>query len=618
MRPPAPIRAAKGIVAAALLAAGGTLASASPPVPAPGAPAAPAPAAARAAPAAPATAPGAAPGPPLTRRQARKILRPPRGSLSLGYTNHGSLVRGVELRVDGPTWRVLPGWRERHTNWGTRELVGLLKRASRAVARRFPGSKLGVGNMSARRGGAVPGGSVSHKAGRDVDVAMYALRPAKRRPTRPKDRRRRQVDPDSFIPFDHDGLAPGGRLRFDWARNLAFVVALVTDTRAPVQYVFVADWLKRGLLERARAQGLPAETLERLDAVLHQPSDSNPHQQHFHIRIYCSVQDRLHGCLERGPLRPWVDLGDAAFAARVSDLERVARAQGRRWVRFRRRAVTQLGLLRARAAVPTLVAALDDPVAAVRREALRSLGLIASPQAVPALVGALERARDGEWAARLAAAVRGTGGPPVLAWARAILADPAGHLNVGLSRRARARVLVAAAGALEDAGQTKEDVEALVARLDDDARVGRAVHAALRRVTNQRIGRRAERGGRGRRWRRVARAWRGFLAQHGDEPWIVWARRGLEARGHHFQSPGPGLDRRDARELVRAIGHRERVASDNACRALAAVTGHDDDPRWRSRRNNGRHWRSWLAAHPAGGSAPGGATPASRRDALTP
>ncbi len=507
--------------------------------------------------------------------------------------------------MDGPTWRVLPAWRERHTNWGTRELVGLLKRASRAVARRFPGSKLGVGNMSAQRGGPVPGGSVSHKAGRDVDVAMYALRVS--RPGRRRTKRRaRQVDPDSFIPFGPDGLAPGGRLRFDWARNLALVEALVTDEEAPVQYVFVADWLKQGLLERARAQGLPAETIARLDAVLHQPSDSNPHHQHFHIRIYCSVQDRLHGCLERGPLRPWVDLGDAAFAARVADLERVAHMPGRRAARYRRRAVAQLGLLRARAAVPTLVAALEDPAAAVRREALRSLTLIASPQAVPALVAALEHATDAAWATSLAAALRATGGPEVLAWARATLGDPAGHLAPELSRRGRQRALVAAAGALADAGQTRADVEVLVARLDDDAPVARAAHAALRRVTNQRIGRRAERSTRGRRWRRVAAAWRRFLAEHGDEAWTAWARRGLEARGYRFQSQGPGLSPEDVATLVRAIGDRDRVASDNACRALAAITGHADDPRWRSRRNNGRHWRSWLAAHPAGVSAPAG------------
>ncbi len=511
--------------------------------------------------------------------------------------------------MDGPTWRVLPAWRERHTNWGTRELVGLLRRASRAVARRFPGSKLGVGNMSAQRGGPVPGGSVSHKAGRDVDVAMYALRapkPGRRAHRRPARRRALQVDPDTFVPFDRQGLARGGRLQFDWERNLAFVVALVTDTKAPVQYVFVADWLKQGLLERARARGLPAETIARLDAVLHQPSDSNPHQQHFHIRVYCSVQDRLHGCLERGPLRPWVDLGDDAFAARVAALQRVARMPGRRGTRYRRRAVAQLGLLRARAAVPTLVAALDDPAAAVRREALRSLQLIASPDAVPALVAAVRRATRPNWAVSLAWALRATGGPQVLAWARATLREPARNLTVGRSLRGRRGVLVAAARALEDAGQTTADLEALVARLDDrDARVRGAAHAALRRVTNQRIGRPRERGGRGRRWRRVAQAWRRFLAAHGDEPWAAWARRGLEARGYRFASPGPDLTRADARVLLRAVGARDRVASDNACRALAAITGHADDPRWRSRRNNGRHWRSWLAAHPADAD-PGG------------
>jgi hypothetical protein len=37
--------------------------------------------------------------------------------------------------------------------------------------------------------------------------------------------------------------------------------------------------------------------------VLHQPGDSLPHDDHFHVRIYCPVGDRHAWCVDRAPLR---------------------------------------------------------------------------------------------------------------------------------------------------------------------------------------------------------------------------------------------------------------------------------------------------------------------------
>jgi penicillin-insensitive murein DD-endopeptidase len=36
---------------------------------------------------------------------------------------------------------------------------------------------------------------------------------------------------------------------------------------------------------------------------MHQPSDSQSHMDHYHIRIYCSLADRRMGCIDRGPER---------------------------------------------------------------------------------------------------------------------------------------------------------------------------------------------------------------------------------------------------------------------------------------------------------------------------
>jgi penicillin-insensitive murein endopeptidase len=35
---------------------------------------------------------------------------------------------------------------------------------------------------------------------------------------------------------------------------------------------------------------------------MRQPPDAPPHDNHFHVRVYCSRADRFHGCEDRGPV----------------------------------------------------------------------------------------------------------------------------------------------------------------------------------------------------------------------------------------------------------------------------------------------------------------------------
>ncbi|MEO8214535.1 MAG: hypothetical protein ABI560_15140, partial [Myxococcales bacterium] len=39
--------------------------------------------------------------------------------------------------------------------------------------------------------------------------------------------------------------------------------------------------------------------------IIRQPSDSEPHDDHMHVRIYCDPNDRALGCSDHGPVRWW-------------------------------------------------------------------------------------------------------------------------------------------------------------------------------------------------------------------------------------------------------------------------------------------------------------------------
>lgn len=509
--------------------------------------------------------------------EARAILASPRGSLSFGMTNSGRLDHGKRLAARGNSWRVFPGFVSRDTAWGTQELVGLLKRAANAVRDAYPGSLLGVGNLSSRGGGQT-GSSVSHKAGRDADIGFYAF-----------DKRGRRVNLVSgFVSFQEDGWDRARRYRFDFERTALLVKTLLEDATVQVQWLFVARWLKEGLIEEATRKGYPEGVVARMGEILHQPSDSNPHQNHFHVRIYCSVEDRLYGCLERGPIWEWVDLGDTAWRQRVSALEGVTRI---RRTPLRLQALAKLGEIRAEPAVPTLIGLLQDSNDRVRQASLTALREIASERSVDGLLDAMKASDDAGWAEQLLNVVQRIGAPHAPKAALDLLTEPARYLSASVLRSPE-RVHERAARILGRYGR-EQALEPLVGLLDSNSgAVRQAAHEALRHVTGQPIRGRAT-SARGAATLRDR--WQAFLERHGKETWPRWLLRGLRERGVRL---GDSLGWAMVPKLVRAITQREQEAFHSAVYLLSSITGHDVEPRWRSRRNNQRHWRSWLRDNP--------------------
>ena len=229
-------------------------------------------------------------------------------SQSIGHADGGALLYPFAVESDERLAAL------RGPRYGTRELVGLLHRAADRVARAHPGSRLAVGDLSSESGGPLaPHGS--HQSGRDVDVGFYVL-----------DANGRQMPQGIFSDITADGSGRRGAVRFDDARNWELLVAFVDDPMAEVQHVLIASHLRERLLAYARAAEVPEDQLRRVELVTRHIRGSENHDDHFHVRIYCSVGDRPQ-CLDRPPLHPWyygTPSPRAVEAARVADLQRAA------------------------------------------------------------------------------------------------------------------------------------------------------------------------------------------------------------------------------------------------------------------------------------------------------
>ncbi|PKN57348.1 MAG: hypothetical protein CVU56_11490 [Deltaproteobacteria bacterium HGW-Deltaproteobacteria-14] len=240
--------------------------------------------------------------PPVTADAVPAFDRPfadlaPGTSASIGTTRDGYLVGGVPLPTSGPL-AARPLSVRRDAVYATPTLVRALGRAAERVDRAWPGSVLWAGDASAAGGGDLPG-HASHNSGRDVDLAFYR-----------RGADGRLADIPTLTAFGGDLRAAAG-LRFDAARNWALVAALLEDPEVEVQWIFVASYLRDAMLDEARATAARPELIEQASQVLAQPSDSSPHAEHFHVRIYCGAEERLAGCLDARPFHPWAHRRDA-------------------------------------------------------------------------------------------------------------------------------------------------------------------------------------------------------------------------------------------------------------------------------------------------------------------
>ena len=222
-------------------------------------------------------------------------------STSIGSPTHGRLEGGVALPLRAPGLLFLPR-KDPGSRYGTVELVQGLVRAAAAMERAEAGAPVSIGDLSREAGGNIPS-HASHRSGRDVDVLFFL---------------RREADDEPFLPSKFIPLDPEGRgtdygdladpfddvpVRIDLRRTWSFVAALLADESTDLQSILVVEHLRSLLLEEAERVGSPPELIQRFSEITCQPK--LPHDDHMHIRVFCSADDIAAGCEDTPPVYPW-------------------------------------------------------------------------------------------------------------------------------------------------------------------------------------------------------------------------------------------------------------------------------------------------------------------------
>jgi penicillin-insensitive murein endopeptidase len=214
---------------------------------------------------------------------------------SIGVPHQGMITNAVPLPKRGEGYALLRG---NGRNYGNPRLVAAIEGAARTVARARPGGgKLMVGDLSARWGGEASGHH-SHRTGRDADLLIFVQTPEGH-----------PVDSPGFVRFGPDGLGQvqkGKYVRIDLEREWQLIKALISSPEANVQWLFFARWLEALVIEYARARGEDPELVWYAESVLLQPGDSTAHDDHLHLRIACTPDEAVAGCLGGGPYWPWL------------------------------------------------------------------------------------------------------------------------------------------------------------------------------------------------------------------------------------------------------------------------------------------------------------------------
>lgn len=204
-------------------------------------------------------------------------------SLTVGHPNLGWQLRAKRLKKSKHL--VIKQGSEDHA-YGHPALVLMLGRSAKELAKAAPGSVMLVGDLSSKHGGALAGHR-SHQSGRDADVGFFVLGP-----------NGKPVTPEKFLSFGGDGKAlDGSGHSFDDRKNWLLVQSWVRDKRAGLSHIFVSRALRQRLLAYAAKQPAFQKYVEEVAALLKQPEDASPHDDHFHVRVSCP-KDQAEICRE--------------------------------------------------------------------------------------------------------------------------------------------------------------------------------------------------------------------------------------------------------------------------------------------------------------------------------
>lgn len=213
-------------------------------------------------------------------------------SVSVGRSSDGRIIAPVRLPDRGPGYTTRDVWRTRNQRYGTDELIDLVIAVSSRMSKQVRDVRIVVADLSGPGGGEARLWHRSHQSGRDVDLLPY-MRDAEGKP----------FEPDAMHVFDDNGLArDGSGITLDIPRTWKLVRELVTAPEATVQWVFMYQPLADKLLAYAEQSKEPEGLIAKARKALKQPGDSARHDDHMHVRVYCSTADKVQGCIDMGPM----------------------------------------------------------------------------------------------------------------------------------------------------------------------------------------------------------------------------------------------------------------------------------------------------------------------------
>lgn len=491
-------------------------------------------------------------------------------SRSVGGVVHGHLVNSVAIPQPHPGLAFLDVHYERGLFYTTDRMREIVEGAAAHVREHFPDAVVPLGNFGNPGGGDIPY-SFSHNSGRDADIGFFLKGP----------------DGDPAVPSELVGLDRRGRyngeegeFRFDVARNWRLVEGLIEAGGDQLQYIFISRPLKRMLMREASRVGASREIRRRARAVLHQPHGSLPHNDHFHVRIYCSAIDVASGCWDRGTKHSWYDPFEQRKRAAIRDGRE---ALEREEPDVRARAARRLALLEDTGSESLLVESLEVDAPQVRAAAARALAALDTGRR--AVGERLPEESDAQAYLEMVDAMSRLGGP----YATRVLTeqlDAPRSITLPGRMQADSRAFVAdALIRLEE----ERPVDALVELLESDsADVRRAAARALNHLTNRKFG--DEWGASDPERRRAdLERWRRWLRENGDKSRERWLIEGFDEAGYDVER----LDSAHVWPLCRAVTDEDHL-SYNAQRVLMGISGRQPESLSWSKKDASVFWRRWF------------------------
>ena len=510
-------------------------------------------------------------------------------SRSLGSVTDGALYQAHTLRFPHPRLALLERQSRRDLNHTTDAMAALIDSAAAHVQRDFPGAITYLGNFSALGGGDIPY-SVSHNSGRDADLAFFVLDEVSGAP----------YEMDDLIALDEQGRYQSEEgdltLRFDVARNWALIEGLmIAGEDGTLQYVFVSEPLKAMLLEYARGIGARSDLIAAADRLLLQPRSALPHNDHFHLRIYCAEVDVASGCTDRGVKRAGYNAYASARAQAVERAEGLLRdgLSEEHGVNPELviAAIERAQRLGERSLSPLIKAHLEHDSARVRAAAARALSALnASGEA---LSDRLDEEDHPRVIAELIVALGERGDRASVAALAQGLTEPRPLHGFGSGGEALdARALILDQLATSERAEAVEPIVAMLESLDPQRHVALARRAerALAHLTNQDASALTASGDPAHGVAASAIAWRAWFEGRGKQRRSAWLLEGFKQAGFEIKA----LNKASVWALCRAIESERDELSYNAQRELMRLFKHRPLSLQWSKQDASFYWRRWL------------------------